>query len=299
MTNKELYFTIKSALQNAGIEDSKFETDCIFEDILRVSSLELALQRDFTVEQSLEKQALEICRKRVSGYPLQYLLGEWEFYGLPFKVGRGVLIPRPDTETLVDAVLNHFKQVGNFAPKTIDLCSGSGCIAVSLKKQLPSSVVFAVELSADAFPYLVENIRLNNVDIKLIRGDITDGRLLDNFRDSDNIGDYVQLDCIVSNPPYLTDSEMCDLQKEVTFEPETALRGGYDGLKFYRIISCLWKEILKDGGLIAFEIGYEQGKAVTDILSSSGYGEIKIIKDFYGNDRVVTAIKLKLNQFQH
>lgn len=294
MTNGELYSYIKKTLQNADIPDFEFEANCILEDIMHITLLELALKRDLEADSSTEKKALEICRKRADGYPLQYLLGIWGFYGLPFKVGEGVLIPRPDTETLIETVLAYFKTADIKNPEIIDLCSGSGCIAVTLKKTMPESTVYAVEISADAFPFLVENIKLNNADVKLLKGDVMNGELLDNFCDTESVGDYRQIDCIVSNPPYLTDTEMGELQKEVTFEPEIALRGGNDGLKFYRIISCLWREILKDGGLIAFEIGYEQGTAVSELLKNNGYENINIIKDLGGNDRVVTAIKSKI-----
>ncbi len=291
MTNGELFDLIKNKLKNAGNEDAEFDTKCIFEDIMGIDFLNLALNRNNEADSVKAENALKLAEKRSKGYPLQYLLGKWEFYGLSFKVGEGVLIPRPDTETLVDTVVNHFAAQKNYTPEIIDLCSGTGCIAVSLQKTMPKSKLIAVEISSDAMPYLVENIRSNGADVKILKGDVMDGRLLDNFKDTESEGDYRQLDCIVSNPPYLTAEEMSDLQTEVTFEPASALDGGNDGLKFYRVISCLWREILKDGGLLAFEIGYRQGEAVADILSKSGYEDIKVIKDLGGNDRVVTGIK--------
>ena len=118
-----------------------------------------------------------------------------------------------------------------------------------------------------------------------------DGRLLDNFCDPESKGDYRKIDCIVSNPPYLTDKEMSELQTEVGFEPKMALAGGNDGLKFYRVIACLWKEILADEGLIAFEIGCEQGESVSRILTQSGFENVTVTKDLAGLDRVVSGIK--------
>lgn len=292
MTYGELHTNIKSTLKIAGIEAYEFETNCILKDIMNITIADMLIKRELEVDKALAIRVEEIALKRVGGYPLQYLLGEWEFYGLPFKVGDGVLIPRPDTEILVDTVLSYFKKTGKNNPEIVDLCSGSGCVAIALKKFLPSASVYAVELSGDVMPYLAENIRINNADVKIIRGDVSDGRLLDNFCDPESIGDYRQVDCIVSNPPYLTTDEMEELQKEVTFEPEIALRGGIDGLKFYRIISCLWREILASGGLIAFEIGYKQSDAISKLLEASGYHDINIIKDLGGNDRVVTAEKI-------
>lgn len=291
MTNGQLFDHIKNTLKNAGKEDADFDAKCIFEDIVGLDMLNLALHRSEEADSVKAENAVKLAEKRAEGYPLQYLLGKWEFYGLNFKVGEGVLIPRPDTETLVDTVVNHFAAKKFYDPQIIDLCSGTGCIAVSLQKTMPKSKLIAVELSSDAMPYLVENIRNNNADVKILKGDVMDGRLLDNFKDEESEGDYRQLDCIVSNPPYLTAEEMSDLQTEVIFEPASALDGGNDGLKFYRVISCLWKEILKDGGLLAFEIGYRQGEDVAEILRKGGYTDVKVIKDLGGNDRVVTGIK--------
>lgn len=292
MTNGELFLLIKNTLNNGKNPDFEFDSRCIFEDITGLSALDLALHREKEADKAAADKALALAKRRSEGYPLQYLLGEWEFYGLKFKVGEGVLIPRPDTEILVETVINHFVRKGQTDPEITDLCSGSGCIAVAIQKTLPRSRVTAVELSSEAMPYLVANIRNNEARVQIIKGDVADGRLLDNFADPDSPGDYRQIDCIVSNPPYLTAEEMSELQKEVTFEPDSALDGGADGLKFYRVISCLWKEVLKEGGLLAFEIGYEQGEAVSELLRQSGYGDVKVIKDLGGNDRVVTGIKL-------
>lgn len=291
MTNGELFELIKNTLKAADIEDYLFDSKCIFEDIMHMSGTELMLHKNDIADKAAADKALKLAKRRSEGYPLQYLLGEWEFYGLKFKVGEGVLIPRPDTEVLVDEVIDFFGSEKNSSPEIVDLCSGSGCIAISLKKNIPDAKVTAVEISSDAMPYLVKNIRLNDTDVKIIKGDVMDGRLLENFRDEESEGDFRQVDCIVSNPPYLTAEEMSDLQTEVTFEPASALDGGHDGLKFYRVISCLWKEILKDNGLLAFEIGYEQGEAVKELMLNTGYYDVKIIKDLGGNDRVVLGRK--------
>lgn len=292
MTNGELFLLIKNTLNNGENPDFEFDSRCIFEDITGLSALDLALNREKEADGAAAEKALKLAKQRSEGYPLQYLLGEWEFYGLRFKVGEGVLIPRPDTEILVETVINHFAAKKQTDPEIADLCSGSGCIAIALQKSMPRSRVTAVELSAEAMPYLAANIQRNEARVQIIKGDVTDGRLLDNFADCDSPGDHRQIDCIVSNPPYLTAEEMSELQREVAFEPALALDGGADGLKFYRIISCLWKDVLKEGGLLAFEIGFEQGEAVSELLRQSGYGDVKVIKDLGGNDRVVTGIKL-------
>lgn len=274
-------------LAAAGVEDHRFDTDCLFEDILDADKVTLILHGDMEVPEPEADKLMSAAEKRCSGVPLQYILGKWEFYGRTFFVGEGVLIPRPDTEILAGKVIEHFAAQKNGSPEICELCSGSGCIAVTLKKEIPGATVHAVELSSDAMPYLIKNIRHNEADVKIIKGDVTDGRLLENFADPDDPGEYRRIDAVVSNPPYLTDKEMTGLSREVRHEPEIALRGGSDGLKFYRMISVLWKEILKEGGLIAFEIGYEQGEAVRDILEKSGYRNIVICMDLGGNDRVV------------
>lgn len=292
MTNGELFELIKNTLKAADIEDYLFDSKCIFEDIMHMSGTELMLHKNDIADKAAADKALKLAKRRSEGYPLQYLLGEWEFYGLKFKVGEGVLIPRPDTEVLVDEVIGFFGSEKNSSPEIVDLCSGSGCIAVAIQKNLPQSKVTAVELSSEAFPYLTENIRRNGVDVKTMKGDVLNGDLLRNFIDPEDIGEFRKLDCIVSNPPYLTEKEMGELSPEVKCEPESALYGGTDGLKFYRVIAGLWKEILKEGGLLAFEIGYEQGEAVSDILRKSGYTDIKVMKDLGGNDRVVMGINI-------
>ena len=291
MTLNELYDLTVNMLSAAGVEDSRFDADCLFEDILDADKAALVLRGDVNIPEPDADRLFDAAEKRCGGIPLQYILGKWEFFGRPFYVGEGVLIPRPDTEVLVEKVLEHFAAEGNASPEICDLCSGSGCIAVTLKKELPKATVHAVELSSEAMPYLIKNIALNGADIKIIKGDVTDGRLLENFSDPDDIGEFRRIDCIVSNPPYITDKEMTELSREVRREPEMALRGGADGLKFYRVISCLWREVLKDGGLLAFETGFEQGEAVRDILEKSGYENVSIYQDYAGRDRVVMGTK--------
>ena len=277
----------------AEIPDGAFDGMCILEDMAGITRERRMLHSDDEISDSLANRTLDAARRRAAGYPLQYILGKWEFYGLSFSVGEGVLIPRADTEALVDEALERLSSVPDAG--VIDLCSGSGCIAVSLAKNLPDARVYAVELSGDAFPYLVENVRSSGKDIRLLKGDVMNGALLENFRVPDSESDekeYLKIDCIVSNPPYLTDKEMDTLQKEVTFEPETALYGGNDGLKFYRVIACLWKELLKKGGMMIFEIGDAQEDDVRKILTDSGFGDIFTRKDGAGCVRVIGGYNL-------
>lgn len=290
MVIKELLAEIKSILQSGNIPDFDFDGECIACDMLRTDKTQLILNFNNEADPSAAEKALKAAKKRADGYPLQYILGSWEFYGLPMKTGEGVLIPRADTETLVDTVIDYYKS-GAENKRILDLCSGSGCIAVALKKNIQGSDVTAVENSAEALPYLVRNAELNNAKLHIIKGDIMNGGLLENFADEDDIGEYIRFGCIVSNPPYLTDREMTELQREVTYEPEYALRGGYDGLKFYRVITLLWGELLEEGGLMAFETGYMQGEAVSEIMEQNGFEDIRIIKDMHGQNRVVCGFR--------
>lgn len=280
VTLSELHKNLKAAFRSAGIEDYRFEANCIIEDIFHVNAATLFSVGEQPVPDKLLEKIRELSEKRIKGFPLQYLLGEWEFYGYPFYVGEGVLIPRPDTETLVEAVLKRAEH-GN---TIIDLCSGSGCIAVALKKENPSLTVHAVEKSTFALEYLRKNTARNEADIVVIEGDVLEEEALSAL---------TKADIIVSNPPYLTEQDMRELQKEVTFEPEIALAGGADGLLFYREITAKWRSKLKDNGLLAFEIGMGQEKDVSEILIHNGFSDIEILPDLAGISRVVLGRKSK------
>ncbi|MCM1577196.1 MAG: peptide chain release factor N(5)-glutamine methyltransferase [Ruminococcus sp.] len=273
------------------IPDRDFDKACILEDFGRITRETAALHGEREVPPDLCQKVLGAANTRALGYPLQYILGEWEFYGLKFRVGEGVLIPRADTETLVELSLLRLRQLHKKLGRklhVIDLCSGSGCVAVSIAKEMGEAVqMYAVELSGEAFPYLLENVRRNNVNVRLFRGDVMDGRMLDNFRDPLDDDRFIPIDAIVSNPPYLTDDEMSSLQREVTFEPETALYGGTDGLKFYRVTACMWNYLLSPGGLMIFEVGDSQAAIVSRILEENGFGDIFTQKDGAGVVRAV------------
>ena len=216
-----------------------------------------------------------------SGEPLQYVLGKWDFYESEFYVGKGVLIPRPETEELVDLAVRSAKQMRS--PLVYDLCSGSGCIGISIAKAVPAADVFCVEKSADAMTYLLKNADgVHNAHPVL--GDVLNADSFSQIAEN-------SVDMIVSNPPYIRSSEISALQREVQFEPKEALDGGESGLDFYRYIIKSWKSFLKPGGKLLFEIGNEQGSAVKSLLSDSGYNHIQIQNDLYGNPRIAVSQK--------
>ena len=216
----------------------------------------------------------EMLNRRLKREPLQYILGEWEFYGLPFKVGSGVLIPRQDTEVLIETVLPLIKQ----GDRVFDLCAGSGCIGITLAK-LGKAEVTLFEKSNEALGYLKQNVELNGVKAEVLQYDVL-GKPFDGVADM-----------IVSNPPYIKTEVVKALEPEVKCEPEMALDGGEDGLIFYRHIANEWKSCLNDGGYLAFEIGFDQGNEVCDILRQAGYKDVNCIKDLSQNDRVVIGRK--------
>ncbi|MBR2284738.1 MAG: peptide chain release factor N(5)-glutamine methyltransferase [Ruminococcus sp.] len=283
VSRRELYDRCTALLRAAGNEDAEFDMLCIFQDILG-EKLPLSAPSEGIPDDICEK-ITAMTERRCSGYPLQYLLGQWEFYGYTFRVGEGVLIPRPETETLVERVLEICRSEGLSAPEIADLCSGSGCIAVVLKKQLPAARVRAVELSEAAAVYLRENIRLIGADIPEM--DV----IMGNAADESTARRFSGLDIIVSNPPYLTAEEMSQLQKEVRSEPEMALYGGSDGLDFYRVLTRIWRSSLRPGGWLCYEVGDRQAESVRELLALNGFENTELTYGFERVARVVSGQK--------
>lgn len=281
MVNRlELYNNCVKMLDDAEIPNSNFDVLCIFQDLL--NNKNPLFKPDEPVLPETAEKIFNLTVKRSKGYPLQYLLGEWDFWKYRFKVGEGVLIPRPDTETLIENVLDICKKSDLKSPKILDLCSGSGCIAITLSKEIPHSQLYAVENSDTAFKYLEKNIEFQSADVKAVKADVLISENAEKFRD---------FDIIVSNPPYLTAEEMQELQKEVQAEPESALFGGSDGLDFYRAITEIWSKCLKKGGYICYEFGMGQHEAVSEILRLNNFINISLTKDTGDIIRTVTAEK--------
>ncbi len=274
VTLSGLYRSGRDRLTQSGNDNARFETECLLQMATGADKLKLLTDPHQEVSAGLAAAFEALVERCVSGEPLQYILGEWEFYGLPFKVGEGVLIPRQDTETLVELVLDR-KLTGS---RCADLCAGSGCIGIALAKE-GALAVDSYELSDKAFAYLTENIGLNSVQssVRAIQADVLSEATLN---------EAPMYDVIVSNPPYLTAQDMCELETEVTHEPEMALFGGEDGLDFYRRIVALWVHRLSEGGLFAVEIGMGQEEDVMRIFRENGLSA-DCIKDRCGIYRVV------------
>lgn len=269
MTKEQLIAELTARLKNSAFESARFEATQI------VNSVCGSYMLSQNVEPELVALAESKAELRLKHEPLQYILGEWEFFGLPFRVGPGVLIPRQDTETLVETALPLINKSRN---RVFDLCAGSGCIGIALAKLSGARVTF-FEKSDDALPYLEENIRLNGIEAEVLHYDVL------------GAPPNTKVDMIVSNPPYIKTAVVEGLETEVKCEPLMALDGGEDGLRFYRHIATAWKPCIKLGGYLIFEIGFDQGEEVTEIMKNAGYRDVQCKKDLCGEDRVVIGRK--------
>lgn len=259
-----------------GVDEAEFKSLCLACHCDGIKNSEYETHKDDDI---IMKRFADLLWRVKSGEPLQYVIGKWDFYESEFYVGKGVLIPRPETEELTELVIKQAKQIKN--PLIFDLCSGSGCIGISVAKAVPNSTVYCFEKSDDAFFYLEKNAKdINNV--KLVKADICKPEEIENL---------VKADIIVSNPPYIKTSDIKDLQSEVQKEPQMALDGGEDGLNFYRVIADKWIDYINDNGSLFLEIGEEQGQDVSMLLNHSNMCNIEVIKDLYDNDRIVRANK--------
>ncbi len=274
MTLSEAYNYGVYFLSANGVDEADFKSLCLCCHCAGIKNNEYEIHKNEDL--IIMKKFADMLWQIKSGEPLQYVIGRWDFYESEFHVGRGVLIPRPETEELTELVIDNAKRL--CSPVVFDLCSGSGCIGISIAKALPSSTVYCVEKSEKALQYLLKNAEsISNV--KVVNSDI-------NYP-----SDIKNADIIVSNPPYIKSSDLSTLQSEVQYEPPMALDGGADGLDFYRIIAEKWNSNLKENGMLFLEIGEDQGEAVYEILEKQGFKEIEVIKDMYGNNRMVKSVK--------
>ncbi len=264
------YHEIAQQLKAAGVENAAFEAAELIKFFEKVSPL-LARTEDFNSEKL--KCAVEA---RLSGTPLQYILGEWDFMGLTFAVSPACLIPRADTELLCQYIVDNAPKGGIIA----DLCTGSGCIAIAALRLRPDLRAVAAELYPETLEIARKNARLHNVEdrIRFIKADVTEDCLEGSF------------DMIVSNPPYVSTEEMKQISKEVAMEPPHALTDGGDGLSIIRRIIELYPKRLKKRAVLAIEIGWKQGEAVLSICQELGL-DGSILKDIEGRDRVVLISK--------
>ena len=270
-----------------GIADAETDAWYLMEYVTGMNRTKYLLERQSRMEVSLQERYLALVRRRAGHIPLQYLTGVQEFMGYTFRVNRHVLIPRQDTELLTEEAVKVLRKrerdvsdgTGEKTAqiKALDLCTGSGCIAVSLKKLCPDVSVTASDLSEEALETARGNGRMLGADVTWVKSDL--------FQNIE--GTY---DLIVSNPPYIRTDVIEELSEEVRlYEPRMALDGHEDGLYFYRRIAKDAAAFLEPGGRLMLEIGYDQGKEAAGLLAQNGFEGIKVLRDLAGLDRVVTG----------
>ena len=278
ITYNNLYLDIRQQLKRAGIEAATLEARelvCFGTDKTRD---ELMRDGGLYASPELERRVRDLVDRHLAGEPVAYLIGEWEFYGLPLDISRDVLIPRPDTEVLVEQALEYIKPLGEC--RVLDLCAGSGCIGLAVASQAPGTRVVLGEYSDAALRICRQNIRRNGLSGKVVPMQV-DAR----EKPEKSLGEF---QCIVSNPPYIPRDDFEELDVSVRdYEPRLALDGGEDGLDFYRSISEKWKTALAPGGRLYFEVGIGQADSVLRIMRAQGFGDIQIVKDLHDIPRVV------------
>ncbi|MBR3882636.1 MAG: peptide chain release factor N(5)-glutamine methyltransferase [Clostridia bacterium] len=282
MIIKEVLKTAIERLKNKNIEDASMKVKMILSDTLNKEKEYLLVHDQDELDEDILKVFDERLNKLISGKPIQYILNKQDFMGLHFYVDENVLIPQPDTENLVEEVIKISKtlKMSKEQLKVLDMCTGSGAIAVSLSKYVDKALIYASDISINALDVAKKNAKSNSLDITFIHSDLFNDIEISN-----------QFDIIVSNPPYIETEVIKSLSKEVQEEPIIALDGGKDGLDFYReIIKCAKEYLIKDGYL-ALEIGYDQKDSVIKLLQDNDYKNIYSKKDLSGNDRVVVGQK--------
>lgn len=271
MTYREAVEFGTKCLTDAGVPDAALDAWYLLQMVCRIERSYYYVHGEEDITQDAQKEYEIAVQKRAEHIPLQYIIGEQEFMGLRFKVNSNVLIPRQDTETLVEQVLKIVKP----GMKVLDLCTGSGCVLISVLKNAPELTGMGSDISKTALLVAKENAKLHEVDAEWVRSD-----LFDNITET--------FDVIMANPPYIPTGEILSLMPEVRdFEPGNALDGGADGLDFYRKIAGQVKDYLNPGGYVYMEIGYDQGEAVSELMRNAGFTEVEVIKDLAQNDRVV------------
>jgi len=278
VTYNDLYLNVRQRLRESGVEAATLEarelvcfgTGKSREELTRDSRLYASPQR--------EEQVRRLLERRLAGEPVAYLIGEWEFYGLPLDISRDVLIPRPDTEVLAEQAIAYIRTLGEC--RVLDLCAGSGCIGLAVASQAPEARVSLGEIDDSALKICRQNIRRNGLSGRVtpIQADALE-------KPPRSLGEF---QCIVSNPPYIPTGDIGGLETSVRdYEPRLALDGGEDGLRFYRAIARDWRDALAPGGRLYFEVGIGQADEVLRIMRAQGFGDIQVVKDHHNIPRVV------------
>lgn len=265
-------------LKEEGIESYALDCDLLLGKVVKKDRLFLLLNRDYELNHKEIDEFYRLLTLRKNKMPIKYMLGECEFMELPFYIREGVLIPRPDTEILVECAMEEIKK--NKFKDICDVCCGSGIIGITIAKLLKDVNVKCSDISHIAYEVTSENIKRLGVGerVQVIESDLL-GKFIENKE---------RFDVVVSNPPYIRKNVIGTLMEDVkNFEPYEALCGGEDGLNFYREITSQSLKLLNNGGMLLFEIGYDQKDSVSNILKENGFVEVECLKDLSGKDRVI------------
>jgi release factor glutamine methyltransferase len=266
--------------EKQGVESPRLTIELLLAHLLKKRRLDLYLEFERELDATTLEKLREMVRRRAAGEPVQYITGEAEFCGLKFVVDKRVLIPRPETELLVETVTAGVRSQKS-GVRIIDLCTGSGCIAVTLAKKIEAAEIYATDVSAEALAVAEENAKRHNVEkkIRFFRGDLLE-----------SLPVSLSVDAIVSNPPYIASGDLARLPKEVReFEPVHALSAGEDGLNFYRRIVGSARRFLLPTGFLCLELGDGQCAAVSRLCAENGWTVDQVVKDLQGKERVLVA----------
>lgn len=283
-TVNELYMDIRKKLRDAGVTSFELEAKELIcaACLINPSEFQSFLPK-FLSKESYDRVD-EFVKRRLDGEPCAYILGEWDFYSLTFNINKNVLIPRPDTESLVDTALS-LGIIKRNNLRILDLCTGSGCIGIALAVHVPSAEVVLGDISDDALGVAKSNIEKHSLAerVTAVKCDA-----LQKF--DENLGKF---DIIISNPPYIRTGDISSLDNSVrNYEPHLALDGGTDGLNYYRSICDNWKPALTEGGMLIFECGFDEAKDVADIMIKNKFERVEISKDLSGVERVVCGTSI-------
>ncbi|WP_299335620.1 peptide chain release factor N(5)-glutamine methyltransferase [uncultured Psychroserpens sp.] len=281
----DIYHKELDALYGKNEVDSFF--DLVIEHYLNIKRIHIVLEPEYVISKVEEQPIFEVLSKLKLEQPIQYILGETEFFGLPFKVNQHTLIPRPETEELVAWILNSVASSAKKKPlKIIDIGTGSGCIAIALSKHLKTSSVFALDVSEATIEVAKQNAILNNVEVEFLHGDIL--KIGESQLDVES-----KYDLIVSNPPYVRHLEKIEIQSNVLDnEPHIALFVDDDNpLQFYRAICEFAQDNLKENGVLYFEINEYLGAEMVELLEHFGFKQIELKQDLYGKQRMLKGVK--------
>ena len=278
ITYNNLYLDLRTELRRAGDEEATQSARELVCSAAGKTREELVRDSSLYAPPEVESAARRLVQRHLSGEPVAYLIGEWEFYGLPLDISPAVLIPRPDTEVLVTKLIDAARMLESC--RILDLCAGSGCIGLAAAANLPRARVLLGELDDEALKVCRQNIRRSS-----LTGRVTSMKLDAREKPSRSLGEF---DFIVSNPPYIPSRDVDMLDPSVReHEPRLALDGGEDGLDFYRVICEKWRDTLRENGMLFFEVGIGQADSVLRVMRSGGFGDIQVVKDLNNIPRVV------------